>query len=213
MLAEDDQLRDALHIVLDVDHHVDAVGDVLVLQRELSVAMEGVLVGLVHVLEDVLELLEELHEDRPLEALLELLQELLHALRLDRVGGQLVVQVLAVLADAGHRHAHRVDCALARDDQLEVVGVAQRDPVEVAQLALPGREGAVDEDLGLGVGLDEDAALGAGDGAVARHDAEHVELDVVLLPFFGADFGLAVFDVVEEHAEERRVFGDVHEVG
>jgi hypothetical protein len=213
VLAQHDQLRNALHVVLDVDHDVDAVGDVLVLQRELSVAMERVLVGLVHVLEHVLELLEELHEDRPLEPLFELLQELLHALGLDGVGCQFVVQILAVLADARHRHAHGVDCALARDDQLEVVGMAQRDPVEVVQLALLGRECAVNEDLGLGVGLNEDAAAVVGDGAVTRHDAEHIEFDVVFFAFFGADLGLAFFDVVEEHAEQSGVFGDVHEVG
>lgn len=212
VFAEDDQFWHSSHIILDIDDCVDTEVEVLHLERELLVAVEGVFVGLVHVLEEGFELFDELGEEVLLQAMLELAEEGFHAFGLDGASCQLVVQVLAVFSTAEEGLPEVVGCALARNDELEVVCVAEGDSVEMVEFYPLTDERTVDEDLGFWLRLEEDFPLLVDDRAMPCGNTEGVELDLIFLSVFGADLGLAFLDIVEQHSQESRIFGYVHDV-
>jgi hypothetical protein len=72
----------------------------------------------------------------------------------------------------------------------------------VIELLLFGEKGTVDKDLGILVGLNEDSSFLVEERAVPRHDTQNVQLHMVFLALLGPDFGFAVFDVVEQHAQK-----------
>lgn len=83
MLTENDQLGNTSHVVLDIDDCIYTEVQVLHLKGELLVAVEGILVGLVHVLEERFELFKELRKKMLLETMFKFTEEGLHALGLD----------------------------------------------------------------------------------------------------------------------------------
>lgn len=98
MLTQNDQLRNTLHVVLNVDDNVDTEKKVFAFKGELFVSVKGVLVDLVYVLIEISKLLNELAKDRLVKSLLELGQKLFHTFGLNGVSGQFIVYVLSVLS-------------------------------------------------------------------------------------------------------------------
>lgn len=131
MLAQDNQLRHSLHIVLYVNDCIDPKMKVLHFKRELFVAMECIFVGLVHILKEVLEFLYEFSKEVLLQSMLKLHQESLHTLCLDCPCCQLIVYILPVFPSTDKGLPQVISGSLARNDKFEVIGMAQRDSVQM----------------------------------------------------------------------------------
>lgn len=78
--------------------------------------------------------------------------------------------------------------------------MAERYSVQMMKFYPLSRQSTINEQLGLGIGLDEYFTFLVMDGAVSWHYTQSIKLNLILLSIFRTNSGLTFLDVVDKHA-------------